>query len=122
MQGGNIVLFFKRGGGGLTRIAARSLHGVGGKLFMPLCQTSDVKNFPLLLSSVTQKSQQDVLTPKLLGIMRADRPAPERLDVELKVPYASHLQICIFHSRLNRSSLMRLIIQKLYKSLENCII
>lgn len=54
--------------------------------------------------------------------MKADRRAPERLDVELKVPYASYFQICIFHSRLNRSSLVWLIIQKLYKSLENSII
>lgn len=54
--------------------------------------------------------------------MKEDRRAPERLDVELKVPHASHFQICVFHSRLNRRSLVWLIIEKLYKSLENCII
>lgn len=69
---------------------------------MLLRQTSDVKNFPFFIT--LSESQQDVLSLKLLGVMKEDRRTPERLDVNSKVPYASHFQNCIFHSRLKRSS------------------
>lgn len=103
MQGVYIVLFSKRGA---HPLCSAPICGVAGKLFMPPFSDLRLKEFSSTAFLVAQKSQQDELTPKLLGIMKEDRCAPERLDVELKVPYASHLQICIFHSRLNRSSLV----------------
>lgn len=93
---------------------------------LPLCQTSR-REESFLNTSCWDFSDTEITTrcidPKTAWNHESGPSRSRKVGCGIKGPICfPFADLYFFYSRLNRSSLVRLITQKLYKSLENCII